>query len=96
MAYDPHQYPQQIILPMPDCIRIDEITERHEAARQFKDLKVLLTNIAAWPMPPRPMKVVTDTSTMNRRDYVAENAVEWSRALARLETRPTDTRRMNE
>lgn len=96
MSSDPHYYPIQRVVPIPDGLRIDEVTERHEAQRQYKDLKVLIRSIVPRSLPSRPPKVITDTSTMLRNEVVAKNAVDWQRIRARLETRPLDCRRQHQ
>lgn len=96
MSGDPAFFPLQRIIPIADGLRIDEVTERHEAARQFKDLQILIRNVAPRPLPPRPFRSTVDTSVHYKQQYVAENAVDWSRELGKLETRPLDTRRANQ
>lgn len=95
MSYDFKPYPLQRVIPVPDGLRVDEITERHEAARQFKDLQVLIRNVSPWPLPPRPYKTLWDTSQHYKQAYAAQNSVDWAQQLARLEKRPIETRRQN-
>jgi hypothetical protein len=93
---DWHPYPLQRVIPTPDGLRIDEQTEIHEANRVFKDLKVLIRTVVPRSLPSRPPKVITDTSTLLRKEVTAKNAVDWQRLRARLETRPLDCRRQHQ
>jgi hypothetical protein len=96
MSGDPAFYPIARVIPIADGLRVDEVTERHEAARQWRDMQILIRNVAPRPLPPRPYKTITDTAIHYKQVYVAENAVDWTRELGKLENRPLDSRRQNQ